>query len=60
MGGIGLYVKDSLSSKDPPDLVILPECAVSEMQIDKRKYFIAVIYRSSSQDQSEFGTFKIC
>ena len=29
----------------------------SEIQIDRKKYFFAVIYRSPSQDQSEFDNF---
>ena len=58
-GGVGLYVKDSLASKNRPDLVTLPECVVSEIQIDRKKYFFAVIYRSPSQDQSEFDNFTI-
>ena len=42
-----------------PDLVTLPECVVSEIQIDRKKYFFAVIYRSPSQDQSEFDNLTI-
>ena len=58
-GGVGLYVKDSLPSRDRSDLVTLPECIVTEIQIDRKKYFFAVIYRSPSQDQSEFDNFTI-
>ena len=53
-GGVGLYVKDSLASKNRPDLMTLPECVVSEIQIDWKKYFFAVIHRSPSKDQSQF------
>ena len=58
-GGVGLYVKESLPSKDRFDLVTLPECVVSEIQINRKKYFFVVIYRSPSQDQMEFDDFTI-
>ena len=58
-GGVGLYVKESLPSKDRFDLVILPECVFSTIQIDRKKYFFVVIYRSPSQDQMEFDDFTI-
>ena len=53
-GGVGLYVKVSLPSRDRSNLATLAECIVSETQIDRIKYFLAVIYRSPSQEQSEF------
>ena len=55
-GGVGLYVKDSLPSRDHSDLVTLPECIVSEIQIDK-KIFFNLIYRSPSKDKNGFDTF---
>ena len=58
-GGVGLYIKDSLPSKRRSDLVTLPECIVYEIQINRKKYFFAVIYRSPSQDQYEFDNFTI-
>ena len=58
-GGVGLYVKDSLPSKHRPDLVTLPECVVCELQINRKKYFFVVVYRSPSQDQTEFDNFTI-
>ena len=58
-GGVGLYMKDSLPSKRRSDLVTLPECIVYEIQINRKKYFFAVIYRSPSQDQNEFDSFTI-
>ena len=58
-GGVGLYIKDSLPSKRRSDLVTLPECIVYEIQINRKKYFFAVIYRSPSQDQNEFDNFII-
>ena len=58
-GGVGLYIKDSLPSKRRSDLVTLPECIVYEIQINRKKYFFAVIYRSPSQDQNEFDNFTI-
>ena len=56
-GGVGLYVKDSLPSKNHLDLVTLSECIVCELQVNRRKYFFVVIYESPSQDQSEFNNF---
>ena len=58
-GCVGLYVKESLPSKDCFDLVTLPECVVSEIQMNRKKYFFVVIYRSPSQDQMEFDDFTI-
>ena len=58
-GGVGLYVKDSLPSKNRSDLVTLPECVVCEIQLNRKKYFFVVIYRSPSQDQNEFDNFTI-
>ena len=58
-GGVGLYIRDSLASKRRSDLVTLPECIVYEIQLNRKKYFFTVIYRSPSQDQSEFDSFTI-
>ena len=58
-GGVGLYIKDSLPSKNRSDLVTLPECIVYEIQLNRKKYFFAVVYRSPSQDQSQFDNFTI-
>ena len=58
-GGVGLYVKDSLATKNRSDLVTLPESVVSEIHVGRKKYFFAVIYRSPSQDQTEFDNFII-
>ena len=58
-GGVGLYIKKSFPSKDRFYLVTLPECVVSEIPIDRKKYFFVVIYRSPSQDQSEFDNFTL-
>ena len=57
--GTGLYYKDSLPLKNRSDLVTLSECVVCEIQINKKKYFFVVIYRSPSQSQSEFDNFTI-
>ncbi len=56
-GGVGLYIKDSLPSKNRPDLVTLPECIVYEIHINRKKYFFAVIYRSPSQSTTDFDNF---
>ena len=56
-GGVGLYVKESFPAKNRVDLVTLPECIVSEIQLDGKKYFFAVLYRSPSQTAAEFEIF---
>ena len=58
-GGVGLYVKDSLPTTERIDLVTLPECVVCEIQLNRKKYFFVVIYRSPSQDEDEFDNFAI-
>ena len=56
-GGVGLYIKDSFPSANRPYLVTLPECIVYEIQLNKKKYFFAVIYRGPSQGPEEFDNF---
>ncbi|XP_065068202.1 uncharacterized protein LOC135693597 [Rhopilema esculentum] len=56
-GGVGLYVKDSLPSINRSDLVTLTECIVYEIRINRKKYFFAVVYKSPSQNQTEFDSF---
>ena len=34
-----------------------PECIVREVQVNRKKYFFAVIYRSPSQNPTEFDDF---
>ena len=58
-GGVGLYVRDSLPSKNRSDLVTLPECIVCEIHLNRKKYFFVVVYRSPSQNHSEFENFMI-
>ena len=58
-GGVGLYVKDTLPSNERFDLVTLPECIVCEVQLNRKKYFFVVIYRSPSQNQTEFDDFTL-
>ena len=58
-GGVGLYIKDSLASKNRSDLVTLPECIVYKIQVNVKKYFFAVIYRGPSQGPEEFDNFTI-
>ena len=50
-GGVGLYVKDTLPSRERSDLVTLSECIVFEIQANRKKYFFAIIHRSPSQNQ---------
>ena len=56
-GGVGLHVKEALPSTNRCYLVTLPECLVCEIELSRKKYFFVVIYRSPSQDQSEFDNF---
>ena len=56
-GGVSLYVKDTFPARNRLDLVTLHECIVCEVQINRRKYFLIVLYRSPSQTSSEFGIF---
>ena len=58
-GGVGLNVKDTQPSKFRPDLAVLPDCVILEVQIERKKYFFVVVYRSPSQTQSEFDIFTI-
>ena len=39
-GGVGLCVKDSLPCKLCLDLATLPECIVSEIHLNLKKYFM--------------------
>ena len=55
--GVGLYVKDSFPAKSRPDLATFPECIVCKVQLDKKKYFFVILYRSPSQSQVEFQDF---
>ena len=56
-GGVGLYVKDSFPAIRRPELEILPECIICEIQLDRKKYFFVVVYRSPSQSHFEFENF---
>ena len=56
-GGVGLYVKDSFPAIRRPELEILPECIICEIQLDRKKYFFVVVYRSPSQSHVEFENF---
>ena len=58
-GGVGLYIKDSLPSTIRSDLSILPKCVVCEVQLNRRKYFFVVLYRSPIQNQTEFDEFTL-
>ena len=58
-GGVELYIKDSLPSKNRSNLVTLAECILYEIQFNRKMYFYAVIYRSPSQSPEEFDNFTI-
>ena len=56
-GGVGLYYKESFPAKQRHDLETLPECIVCEFQLNRKKYFFTVLYRSPSQNQEQFQAF---
>ena len=56
-GGLGLYIKESFPCRRRSDLEILPECIVCEFHINRRKYFLVVLYRSPSQNQAQVQYF---
>lgn len=56
-GGTWLYIKDLIPSNNRLDLMTLPECVVCEIQLNRKKYSFVLVYRSPSQDQSEFDNF---
>ena len=39
-GGVGLYIKDSLPSKQRSVLMTLPECIVYEIQLNRKRFFL--------------------
>ena len=53
-GGVGLYIKDSMPYKDRSDIATLPECIVVQLQLNRKKFFFTIIYRSSSQSHEEY------
>ena len=40
-GGVGLYIKESLSKKYRPDMTTLSEYIVCEIYLDRKKYFLS-------------------
>ena len=56
-GGVCLYFKDSLATKQRKDLQILDECIISELTIGRKKVFFVVVYRSLSQNSESFILF---
>ena len=38
-GGVGLFIKDSFPATNRPDIAIIPECIVCEIQVNQKKYF---------------------
>ena len=57
-GGVGLYVKESLPARRRPGLEAQPECVVCEIKLNRKKYFIAVLYRIPRQTQVESEGFR--
>ena len=57
--GDDLYVKDTYPARNRLDLATLHECSVCEIQLNRRKYFHVVLYRSPSQTSFEFCIFMI-
>ena len=56
-GGVGLYIKDSFPATNRPDMLTLSECIVCEIQLNRKNYFFATIYRSPSQSATELVDF---
>ena len=54
---MGLYIKDTFPAKERPDLEKLPESIVCEIQLNHKKYFFVLIYRSPSQTPDECVAF---
>ena len=52
-----MYIRDSLSRKERPDMTTLPECLICELHLDMKKYLFLVMYKSPNQDQEEFECF---
>ena len=55
--GVGLHVKDSFPAIRRPELEILPACIISEIQLDRKKYFFVVVHGSPGQSHVEFENF---
>ena len=39
-GGVGLFIRDSFLSTNRPDITIIPECIVCEIQVNQKKNFL--------------------
>ena len=55
-GGVCIYYKESLAVK-LINVNFLSECLLCEVTLDDKKGYIAVLYRSPSQNSSEFDNF---
>ena len=55
-GGVCIYYKESLL-ETLVDITSLHECLVSEVTIQNKKGYVAVMYRSASQSSTEFESF---
>ena len=61
VGGVGVYVRNELISKERDDLVAasnnkkLYECKWIEIEVDKKKYFIGGYYRHPNTSVSDFS-----
>ena len=56
-GGVCLYYKENMPIKQRIDLQTISECVVAEITSGRKKMFLVVLYRSSSQTSQEFGDF---
>ena len=56
-GGVCMYYKEHLPIIKRDDLCTLKECLVTEIRVDKKKFFFSCLYRSPSQTQDEFEEF---
>ena len=49
-GGVGLYIKETFPVKERPDLTILPESIVCEIQLNRKKFFFFVDLQKSKSN----------
>ena len=56
-GGVCLYYKDDLPITRRPDLELLDECIIVEINLKRRKIFIILVYRTPSQSITQCKLF---
>ena len=56
-GGVCLYYKDHIPLKHRPELELLNECIVAEINIKNKKIIYILLYRSPNQNPQVFANF---